>query len=194
MSSDEVKVIAVMILDIIGRPPEHLVESLEKIIENMGKEKGVTLKSKQIKEPTLIKDQKDFYTTFAEIEVEVDEILYLAILMFKYMPAHIEIISPELIALSNNGFNDILNELTRRLHGYDEIARIMQIEKQILLKKIQELGGEIPAQVMPIQTPPPQTQKNQEKLEKPKTEKKQTKKSVKKKSKSKAKSKKIKFL
>jgi len=182
MSSDNVKVSAVMILDIIGRPPEHLVKSLEKIIEEMGKEKGVTLKSKQIKEPTLMKDQKDFYTTFAEIEVEVDEILYLAILMFKYMPAHIEIISPELIALSNNGFNDILNELTRRLHGYDEIARIMQIEKQILLKKIQELGGEIPAQVMPIQAPPQQTQKNQEILEKPKTKKKQTKKSVKKKS------------
>ena len=169
MSSDEVKVSAVMILDIIGRPPEHLIESLEKIIENMEKEKGVILKSKQIKEPTLMKDQKDFYTTFAEIEVEVDEILYLAILMFKYMPAHIEIISPELIALSNNGFNDILNELTRRLHGYDEIARIMQIEKQILLKKIQELGGEIPAQVMPLQTPPSQTQEN---LEKPKTKKK----------------------
>jgi hypothetical protein len=169
MSSDEVKVSVIMILDIIGRPPEHLVESLEKIIEEMGKEKGVTLKSKQIKEPVPIKDQKDFYTTFAEIEVEVDEILYLAILMFKYMPAHIEIIQPELIALSNNGFNDILNELTRRLHGYDEIARIMQIEKQILLKKIQELGGEIPAQIMPLQAPPQQTQEN---LEKPKAKKK----------------------
>jgi len=182
MSSDKMKVSAVMILDVIGRPPEHLVESLEKIIENMGKEQGVILKSKQIKEPTLMKEQKDFYTTFAEVEIEVDEILYLAILMFKYMPAHIEIISPEILALSNNGFNDILNELTRRLHGYDEIARIMQIEKQILLNKIQELGGEIPAQVMPIQAPP-QTQDNQENLEKPKTEKKQKKTPAKKKSK-----------
>jgi hypothetical protein len=169
MISDNVKVIAVMILDIIGRPPEHLVESLEKIIGDMGKEKGITLKSKKIREPTVMKDQKDFYTTFAEVEVEVDEILYLAILMFKYMPAHIEIISPEIIALSNNGFNDILNELARRLHGYDEIARIMQIEKQILIKKIQELGGEIPAEIMPLQAPPPQTQENPEK---PKTEKK----------------------
>ena len=177
------KVNAIMILDVIGKPPEHLVESLEKIIENMGKEQGVILKSKQIKEPTLMKEQKDFYTTFAEVEIEVDEILYLAILMFKYMPAHIEIISPELIALSNNGFNDILNELIRRLHSYDEIARIMQMEKQILLKKIQELGGDIPAQVMPIQAPP-QTQENPEK---PKTEKKQKKRPVKKKPKPKKK-------
>ena len=170
MSSNEGKVSAIMILDIIGRPPEHLVESMEKIIENMEKEQGVMVKSKQIKEPTLMKDQKDFYTTFAEIEVEVDEILYLVILMFKYMPAHIEIVYPELLAMSNNGFNEILNELTRRLHGYDELARIMQMEKQILLKKIQELGGDIPAQIMPMQ--PLQTQENQEKLEKPKTKKK----------------------
>jgi len=158
MSSDKLKVSAVMILDIIGRPPEHLVESLEKIVEEMEKERGVTVKSKQIKEPTLMKDQKDFYTTFAEIEIEVDEILYLAILMFKYMPAHIEIISPEIIALSNNGFNDILNELIRRLHGYDEMARIMQVEKQILLKKIQELGGDLNKLFPQAQLPQPQAE------------------------------------
>ena len=118
-----------MILDVIGRPPEHLIESLKKIIEEIDKEKGVDVKSKEIKKPTLMKDQKEFYTTFAEIEVDVEELLYLVILLFKYMPAHIEIISPELIALTNNGWNDILNELARRLHGYDEIARIMQMEK-----------------------------------------------------------------
>ena len=143
MSSDKLKINAVMILDVIGKPPEHLIKSLERLIEEMDKEKGVVVKSKQIKEPVLMKDQKDFYTTFAEVEVEVEEISYLVILMFKYMPAHVEIISPEIIALSNSGFNDILNELVRRLHGYDEIARIMQMEKQILLKKIQELGGDL---------------------------------------------------
>ncbi len=133
------KVNAILILDIVGRPPEHLVETLKKIIEEMEKEKGVTVISKKIKEPTLIKNQKEFYTTFAEIEIEVDDILKLALLMFKYMPAHIEILSPEILALSNNAFNDILNELVRRLHGYDEIARVMQIENNKLIKKIREI-------------------------------------------------------
>jgi len=170
MSSDKEKISAVMILDIIGRPPEHLVESLEMIIKEMDKEQGVIVKSKQIKEPTLMKDQKDFYTTFAEIEVEVDEILYLFILMFKYMPAHIEIISPELIALPNHGFSEILNELTGRLHGYDEIARIMQIEKQILLKKIQELGGDLDKLFPQAQFPKPPEEKPKKKS-KPKKKK-----------------------
>ncbi|HKZ33752.1 MAG TPA: hypothetical protein VJ142_00745 [Candidatus Nanoarchaeia archaeon] len=133
---------AMLILDVIGRPAQHLVEALEKITEEMGKEKGVVIKTKNIKEPTVMKDNKEFYTTFSEIEVEVEDILYLAILMFKYMPAHIEVISPETISLSNNGWSDILSELVRRLHSYDEVARILQIEKQELLKKIQEPGGE----------------------------------------------------
>lgn len=153
----------VMILDVIGRPPEHLITSLEEIINEIDKEKGVIVKSKEIKKPRLMKDQKNFYTTFGEIEIEVEELLYLVILLFKYMPAHIEIVSPELIALTNNGWNDILNELARRLHGYDEIARIMQVEKQTLLKKIQELGGEIPEQP---QTPEPKKPEEKKKRKK----------------------------
>ena len=138
-SPEETKNIkAVMIFDIIGKPPEHLTETLESIINKIDEEKGVCVKEKKINEPVLMKDQKDFYTSFAEIEVEVEEILYLVTLMFKYMPAHIEILHPELIALTNNGWNDILNELTRRLHGYDEIARVLQVENAKMQKKLKE--------------------------------------------------------
>ncbi|MBU4069820.1 MAG: hypothetical protein KJ646_02460 [Nanoarchaeota archaeon] len=128
--------IAMMIIEVLGKPPEHLKETLEEIIKKIDAEKGVSVIFKKINEPVLMKEQKEFYTSFAEIEIEVEEILHLAILMFKYMPAHIEIISPELIALTNNGWNDVLNELTRRLHGYDEVARIIQVEKNILEKKL----------------------------------------------------------
>ena len=149
----ETKMNAIFIMDIVGRPPEHLVETLERIIGEMGKEKGVVIISKDIKEPVIMKDQKDFYTSFAEIEVEVDEILILVGLMFKYMPAHVEIISPEILGLSNNSFGEILSEITRRLHGYDEVARTIQIEKQILFNKINELGGKIPEGISPVVTP-----------------------------------------
>lgn len=140
MNSDEEKkgITAVLIIEVIGRPPEHLIESLEKMISDIDKEKGVVVKSKDIKKPTLMKDQKEFHTTFAEIEIKVEEILDLTRLLFKYMPAHLEIISPESLALTNNGLNDILNELVQRLHGYDEIARIAKTEKDILEKKLKE--------------------------------------------------------
>lgn len=139
-SNPETKgITAVLILEIIGRPPEHLVETLKQIVGKMGEEKGVVINKHKIHDPHELKDKKDFFTTFVEIEVEVEEILYLAMLMFKYMPAHIEVIEPELIALTNNGWNDIMNELTRRLHGYDEIARVMQMENSMMKKKLEEI-------------------------------------------------------
>jgi hypothetical protein len=125
-----------LVIEVLGKPPEHLTQTLNSLIEQIGKEKGVKIISKDIKKPILIEGKKDFYTSFAEIEVEIEQILYLAILLFKYMPAHIEVISPELIALTNNGWNDILNELTRRLHGYDEVAKILQFQNFQLREKL----------------------------------------------------------
>lgn len=131
-----------IILEIIGKPPELLVKTLEDMIKSMDEEKGVTVTGKKINEPVLMKDNKEFYTTFAEIDLEVEDILYLSIIMFKYMPAHIEVLEPELIALTNNGWTDILSELTRRLHGYEEIARILQLQNSKMQKKLKELMAE----------------------------------------------------
>ena len=133
----------IFILEIIGKPKEHLVATLEKLIENMNKEKGIKILEKKIKEPIEMKNNKDFFTTFAEIEIEAEEIFQIAILMFKYMPANIEIIEPELIALSNNGWNELLNELTRRLHAYDEVARVLQMQTAKLQRELKEHGFEI---------------------------------------------------
>ena len=137
------KIKAVFVLEIIGRPKEHLIQTLEKIIESISQEKGVKLIERKINEPVELKNHKDFYTTFAEIEIEAEEIFQIAILMFKYMPANIEIIEPELLALSNNGWNDILNELARRLHAYDEMARVLQIQTAKLQRELKEHGFEI---------------------------------------------------
>lgn len=140
---DKIKYIqATIILEIIGKPQEYLVSTLEEMIKNMGEEKGVIITNKKIREPEPMKDNKEFYATFAEIDLEVEDILYLAIIMFKYMPAHIEVIAPELIALTNTGWTDILSELTRRLHGYEEVARVMQLQNSKMQNKLKELLGQ----------------------------------------------------
>lgn len=141
MSSDkETKGIrAIMVFEILGRPPEYLTETLGKMVETLNDEKGVKVINKKISVPVFMKDRTDFYTSFAEVEIEVEEISQLSVLMFKYMPAHIEVISPELLVLSNGGWTDILSDLTARLHAYEEIARITQTEKGILEKKLREV-------------------------------------------------------
>lgn len=139
MSLTEKKIRASIILEVIGRPAEYLVEALNKIIEDIEKEKGVKIKNSKVNDPVQMKENKEFYSNFAEVEVEVDEILYLAILVFRYMPAHVEVISPQNVSLTNVEWGDVLSEITRKLHSYEEIVRIVQTEKMILEKRLREL-------------------------------------------------------
>ena len=138
-TSEKKGIKSTIILEIIGRPPEHLVETLGNIIKQIDEEKGVKVLGKKINEPVFMKNSEKFYTTFAEVEIEVSDILYLAIVMFKYMPAHIEVVEPELIALTNSGWTDILSELARRLHAYDEIAKVIKVQNFNMRKKLEEL-------------------------------------------------------
>ena len=89
MSSDEREtknIRAILIVEVIGKPPEHLTETLNDIIKKIDEEKGVDVKEKKLHEPVLMKDQKDFYTSFAEVEVEVEEILYKESMACHYLP------------------------------------------------------------------------------------------------------------
>ena len=159
---------ALMILEIIGKPPEHLTETLNKLIDGIDEEKGVEVRDRKVNEPVSMKEKTgimegnaevknaDFYSNFAEVEVETEEISDLILLMFKYMPASIEILYPEAVVLTNNGWSDVLSEITRRLHGYDEIARVMQIEKAVLEKKLRNYhlektknGIKVPLRILP---------------------------------------------
>jgi len=141
LNKEAEKIKAVLIIEVIGKPPEHLTETLEDLTKKIGEEEDVKVIEKKIKEPKPMEERKDFYSNFAEVEVEVKDAMVLAILMFKYMPAHIEVLSPEKISISNNDYGDLLSELVRRLHKYDELARIFMMEKSQMQKKIEELEG-----------------------------------------------------
>jgi len=141
MSLNKEKISAVIIIEVMGRPKEHLIQTLEKMSDDINNEKGITVVDKKIAEPTLVKDQKDLFTSFVEIEVETTETMNLFVLMFKYSPAHVEILEPENLTITNREMTENLNEVTRRLHKYDEIARVIQMEKQVLENKIKKLEG-----------------------------------------------------
>lgn len=138
MSLPDQKIHVSLMLEVLGTPPEHLVETLNELINKMGSEKGVKIKNKEIHEPVELEGNEGFYTTFADIEVEVESLREIITLTFRYMPSHIDIISPENLRLENNYFNEVFNEITRRLHAYDEVARILQNEMQILKKKLDD--------------------------------------------------------
>lgn len=140
MSSDDFKIKALLIIEIMGRPKEHLMVALNDIIDKIDAEKDVSVTMKKVNEPMEIETQKGMYTNYAEIEVEVKNPMVLSGLMFRYMPAHVEVISPENFYMTNVNYTELMTEITRRLHVYDNIARVLQMEKAIMEKKIAELS------------------------------------------------------
>ena len=137
----ETSIQAALIFEVLGKPPEHLTETLQSLIKKVGEEKGIKVTSSKIHDPKEIEENKGFFTTFSEVEVEVENVINLIVVMFKYMPSHIEILYPEKIQITNQTLSDFMSGIIGRLHQYDEVARVLQNEKTILESKLKDILG-----------------------------------------------------
>ena len=166
------KIIASFIIEILGRPPEHLSKTLGELIDKLGSEKGLKIIDKTLHEPKKfemkqneesekeesekdkgIKEKikkmdgivvtNDIFTTFAEVEAEFDSLEHLLFITFNYMPSNIEIISPENFLFKNSDFSGILTGIVLRLHRYDEIAKKLTVDKKLLEEKLIEVLDEL---------------------------------------------------
>lgn len=155
----EGKIIASFIIEILGRPKEHLENSLKGVIEKLGNENGVNIIESKLHEPKLLKQkleegseevkekieksgmtlENELFTTFAEIEAELDDINALMVVAFNYMPSNIEINHPENFLLKNTDIGSILTNTILRLHRYDELVKKISVDKSILEDKLNEL-------------------------------------------------------
>ena len=159
----ENKIKAFVIFEMLGRPAEHLKKTLTEFIEKLGGEPGNQIKDKKINEPKKIGDsQQELYTTFAETEMELKDLPTLFKLIFSYMPSNIEIIEPEELKIKNFDLNVLVNELARRLHQYDEIAKGLALERNFLVQKLQQLGIQ-PGIVQPLQKTAPAKKETEKK-------------------------------
>ena len=125
-----------IILEILGRPPENVTSAMNNLIEQLSKEKGVILKSKKVNDPVPVKDSKDLYTTFSEIDLEVESIDILFFIAFKYMPSNFEITYPENLKVKNEELTQAINQLVQRLHSYDALAKNVVAERDFLAKRL----------------------------------------------------------
>jgi len=152
-----------LIIELLGRPIEHLKEAIETHVTKMGSEKGVKIINKTYHEPILAEDSKEVYTTFAEVEVEFASVENYLGTVFAYLPSHIEIIQPEKLLVSNADLSDIGTKVLQRIHGYDAIVKNVLQERENLLAIIQK---EAPELFKKLTTPPEEREKQKKKEEK----------------------------
>ena len=148
------KIKCAFIFEILGRPPEHIKESLEEFIDRIGKVKEISIVRKIIHEPKIIEREKDkedknssnkeeLYTSFADIELEADDINVIFRIVLNMLPSNVEIISPNEIVLKNFDASQLLTELTIKLHRFDEVAKVLHFDREKLIKRIKELESKI---------------------------------------------------
>jgi len=133
---------ALMVFEILGRPKEHIKKTLEELIDSLNNIPGIKISKKTIHEPKEV-EEKNLYTTFAETEIEADNLNSLILIVFRAMPSHIEIVEPEEMKIRNFDLSTILSDLVLKLHRYDEIAKSITIERNMLINKLKEMQEKI---------------------------------------------------
>ncbi len=131
----EKKIRAVMIVEIAGKPAEYVRESLENHINKLDGAPNLEIISKNFSEPKKL-EQQEAYTCFSEIDFKISNFQELTNLVFDFMPSSIEIIEPGRVDMDSQEATMLVNNLTGRLHRYDEIAKLAQFKIKQLTQQI----------------------------------------------------------
>jgi len=135
---------AKFIMEILGRPAEHLEKALADLIDKMGTEKGVSLLHKNIEKTKEVESAENLWTTFADIDLSFESLPLFFNAVMTYLPAHIEVYEPEMFKMNAFEMNEFANFVVSRLHNYDALAKRMISEREILINKLEYIrqGGD----------------------------------------------------
>ena len=111
---------AIFVIELAGRPPEHIEKALNTLVDAFGKQKGVEVITQKFHKAEPV---EKLFSCFSEIEFLADSFSRLLNLVFYFMPSSIEIIEPEIIKVKVSDANNIANDLSTRLHQYDAMAK-----------------------------------------------------------------------
>ena len=118
-----------MIVEMAGRPAEHLTDALEKHIGVLNSVKDIEVHSIKVSKPTEIDAKVEnaedvMWTAFAEADFECGNFSRLSDTMFDFMPSSIEVIEPSKVTLNMSEATGLLNNISGRMHRYDELANL----------------------------------------------------------------------
>ena len=143
------KIKAIAIINIIGRPADYLKVIMGKVIEELKKDKDISIQKTRIEEPTIIKQKteqlekvvgkKEVFGTFCELEMEFKDFSKVLGFMIDYMPTSIEIIEPSEIKMSLHEMNGFLADFMSKLHLYDELMKKLKLERDTLVNQFNNL-------------------------------------------------------
>ncbi|MEK6938941.1 MAG: hypothetical protein AABX04_07930 [Nanoarchaeota archaeon] len=129
------KIIFRAILEVIGKPQEHVEEAFKGYLKQLKEDKRYTLLSQELAD-TKKQEEQEMWSIFAELEIETTEIKNLTLFCFDYMPSMIELIEPEELTLSDVEISQFLSDLQGKLHNVDMVAKQTKMESEHLQRNM----------------------------------------------------------
>ena len=133
---------AIMIVEMAGRPAEHLSVALEKHIGVLNEISDIKVHSIKLSEPNEVEMKTEnvgdkMWTAFAEADFECENFARLSETMFDFMPSSVEVIEPSKVTLDMNEATSLLNNISGRMHRYDELANVAGVRLQQMTAQLQ---------------------------------------------------------
>jgi len=125
------KVLARVILEIMGAPKEHVEATLKDYVENLKQDDTIKIVKEDI---APAEKQKQLFSVFAELEIWFKDTQRLIDFCFDSMPSSVDIIKPEELSINTKALTDTLNDLQAKLHDNDMIVKTTNAKNKILEK------------------------------------------------------------
>ena len=124
-----------IVIEIAGKPANYVTKVFDGVLKNLAKEKGIEIIKKKVHK---VKKIETVFSTFAEIEMLVMNMKRLVDITFDYMPSSIEIIEPTTLKLELTDVNGLINDLSAKLHKYEQMSKQLSFENEILKNQLAE--------------------------------------------------------
>jgi len=131
----EKKILFRAVIEVLGKPKEHVNESLHNYIKNLKESDRYLVLNEEYAEIKK-QEEQEMWAAFAELEIKAEKIEDLIAFCFDYMPSVIEIIEPKEFSLVDNDISTFLNDLQARLHHVDMLTKHMKIETDNLKRNM----------------------------------------------------------
>lgn len=139
------KILCRSIVEIVGKPKEHVEKALNIVIEKAQEIKGLNIEKKEISEIKSLKNEKlsktehkiqqnagELFASFVEIEFMADNLDVVASFCFDFLPSSIEIVEPEKMKINTHHISNLLNDLLSKLHNADMAVKRLNFENVAL--------------------------------------------------------------
>ncbi len=104
------------IIEMLGKPKEHVHETLKSYIDKLDEVEHYILISEEYSEP---EEKESMFSIFVEVELLIKGTEQVAWFCFDYLPSSIEIVEPTALNYKSSDFTGFMNDLLARLHQLD---------------------------------------------------------------------------